>query len=153
MRALRNAGIPMQKLRRAADDLRQTQGAFVLARPVLFTDGIDLYLREHGDLYRIHDGQQPIEEVIRNYLSRVVLDDHEDPTAFCLPLDDGIQLVMDPLFNAGRPSLESTRTPAFAVLGALEAGEHPALIADDYSITIEEVAAIERHREWLAEVA
>lgn len=153
MRALRNAGIPMQKLRRAADILRDRQGPFVLARPVLFTDGIDLYLREHGDLYRLQDGQQPIEDVIQDYLSRVVLDEQADPTAFRIPLDSDIELVMDPLFNAGRPSLERTRTPAFAVLGALEAGERPDLIAQDYGITSEEVAAIERHRERISKIA
>lgn len=153
MRALRNAGVPMQKLRRAADQLRAEHGDYILARPVLFTDGIDLYQRQRGDLFRIEDGQQPIEQVIQDYLARVQLDEASDPEAFRVPLNPDIELVMDPRFNAGRLSLEATRTPAFAVLGALEAGERPAYIADDYGISIEEVAAIDDNRELLAEIA
>ncbi|BDD80290.1 putative antitoxin VapB45 [Tsukamurella pulmonis] len=154
MRALRRSGVPMQKLRRVAESLQaETGDPYVLARPVLFTDGIDLYRRERGDLFRVEDGQQPIEEVIEDYLSRVELDPAQDPTAFRVPLTEGVALVMDPSFNAGRPTFERTRTAAFAVLGSLEAGDAPAIVAHDYGLTAEEVSAVEHRKDWLAEFA
>lgn len=154
MRALRRSGIPMQKLRKVAESLQaEFDDPYVLARPILFTDGIDLYRRDRGYLFRVEDGQQPIEEVIEDYLSRVDLDTTEDPTAFRIPLVDGIELVMDPQFNAGRPSFERSRVAAFAVAGALEAGEPPEGVAMDFGLSREEVNAVDEHRAWLTRFA
>ncbi len=123
LRALRTAGIPMQKLTKVAEQLREElKDPYVLARPLLFTDGIDLYRRDRGDLFRIEDGQQPIEQVIEKYLARVEIDGDHEPTAFRIPLTQEIMLSIDPRFNAGRPSFEDSRTPAFAILGALRGG-------------------------------
>ncbi|UYF92429.1 DUF433 domain-containing protein [Rhodococcus aetherivorans] len=154
MRALRKAGIPMQKLTRVAEQLREElNDPYVLARPLLFTDGVDLYRRDRGDLFRIEDGQQPIEQVIQNYLSRVELDDDREPKAFKISLTNGVELSIDPRFNAGRPSFERNRIPVFAVLGALRAGEPSAVVASDYDLSAEEVHAVEVAPKWLTEVA
>ncbi|RPA06195.1 hypothetical protein EEB19_10040 [Gordonia sp. OPL2] len=154
LRTLRRSGVPMQKLRRVAEGLQsEFDDPYVLARPVLFTDGIDLYRRDRGYLFRVEDGQQPIEEIIADYLSRVDLDNDDDPTAFRIPLTDDVSLVMDPRFNAGRPSLPSSRVAAFAVLGSLEAGEPTRDIAGDYGISTEEVNAINERRLWISRFA
>ncbi|SEB36487.1 Uncharacterized conserved protein, DUF433 family [Rhodococcus jostii] len=154
MRALRTAGVPMSKLVTVADGLRhEFSDPYVLARPLLFTDGIDLYRRERGDLFRVEDGQQPIERVIEDYLQRIDRDDDEQPTAFRLSLHGGVELTLDPRFNGGRPSLLRSRVPAFAILGALEAGELPTVVAADYGLDVAEVLAVEQAAEKLAEIA
>lgn len=154
MRALRRSGVPMQKLRKVAASLQAEYGdPYILARPVLFTDGIDLYRKDKGDLFRVEDGQRPIEEVIEDYLSRVDLDHTAEPTAFRVPLTEGVSLVIDPRFNAGRASFESTRVAAFAVLGSLDAGESPAAVAVDYGLSEEEVSALHVHRQWVSAFA
>ncbi|MES9531508.1 DUF433 domain-containing protein [Rhodococcus erythropolis] len=154
MRALRTAGIPMSKLVKVAEDLRQEfSDPYVLARPLLFTDGIDLYRRRRGDLFRVEDGQQPIEQVIEKYLQKIELDSDEHPKSFRISLSEGIDLTLDPRFNGGRPSLLRNRVPAFAVLGALEAGERPITVAADYDLEIAEVLAIEQSARKLSKVA
>lgn len=154
LRALRTAGVPMQKLTRVAEELRrELNDPYVLARPLLFTDGIDLYRRDRSGLFRVEDGQQPIEQVIERYLSRVQLDDDHEPVAFRVSLTDEIVLSIDPHFNAGQLSFERTRIPAFAVLGALQAGDPPSVVASDYGLTAEEVHGVESAQEWLTEVA
>lgn len=154
MRTLRRSGVPMQKLRKVAESLQaEYDDPYVLARPILFTDGIDLYRRDRGYLFRVEDGQQPIEEVIADYLSRVDLDTSDDPTAFRVPLTSDVSLVMDPHFNAGRPSFENSRVPAFAILGSLDAGDPPQVIAADFGISDEEVNAINERRLWVSKFA
>ncbi|WP_454165370.1 hypothetical protein [Gordonia iterans] len=154
MRALRQAGVPMQKLRKVASSLKtEYEDPYILARPILFTDGIDLYRRDKGDLFRVEDGQAPIEAVIADYLSRVDLDAAEEPTAFRVPLNDEVSLVIDPRFNAGRASFESSRVAAFAVLGSLDAGEHPKSVAIDFGLSDEEVSALYDQRQWVSEFA
>lgn len=154
MRALRTAGVPMTKLVKVAEDLRhEYSDPYVLARPILFSDGIDLYRRDHGHLFRIEDGQQPIEKVIEKYLQKIELDSDEHPKAFRIPLPGGVELTLDPRFNGGRPSLPRNRVPAFAVLGALDAGEKSTTVAADYDLDMAEVLAIEQAAKWLTAVA
>ncbi|WP_431816891.1 DUF433 domain-containing protein [Gordonia jacobaea] len=154
LRTLRRSGVPMQKLRKVAESLQNEYGdPYVLARPVLFTDGIDLYRRDRGHLFRVEDGQQPIEEVIAEYLSRVDLDLDDDPTAFRVPLTDEVSLLIDPRFNAGRPSFPKSRVAAFAVLGSLEAGESVKSVAEDFGVTVEEVSAVNEHSQWISRFA
>lgn len=144
----------MQKLTKVAADLRNETGdPYVLARPILFTDGVDVYRRIRGDLFRVEDGQQPIEQVIANYLSKVELDSDETPVSFKVTTSSGLELSIDPRFNAGRLSITRSRAPVFAILGALEAGEPAPVVAFDYSLEAEEVSGIEQDRKWLTEIA
>lgn len=61
--------------------------------------------------------------------------------------------MIDPRFNAGRASFESTRVAAFAVLGSLNAGESPAAVAVDYGLSQEEVSVLHDHRQWVSAFA
>lgn len=124
-----------------------------LAHERLVTDGFKAYVDElGGNLYHLRTNQQVIRESIEEQLRPVVFADDHYPLQFqVLRLGPGV--VIDPRFNAGRMYFARNGTPLFAVLGALAAGEEAAEVADAYRLTRDEVAIVERHRDWLEQAA
>ena len=154
LRALRQAGVPLRKLVAAAEYLREkNDDPFAMASTSIVTDGIDIYIDELGDLFRLEDRQMPIRDIVENYLHRVVRAPDGYAEAITVTLGGGAELLIDPRFNGGRPSFERNRVPAFAILDALAAGDRVEQIAEDYDLARGEVAAIERSRGMLEQLA
>lgn len=154
LRALRQAGVPLRKLVAAAEYLREKHNdPYAMASTSIVTDGIDLYVEELGELFRLEDRQMPIRSIVEDYLQRVVRAPDGYAEAITINLQGGAELIIDPRFNSGRPSFERNRVPAFAILGALDAGERIEMIAEDFDLARGEVAAIDNSRGMLERLA
>ena len=62
-------------------------------------------------------------------------------------------VTIDPRFNAGRMTFVRNRVPVFAVLGSLAGGDSVDEVMQQYGLTLQEVAAVDEHREWAATAA
>ncbi|GAB3134898.1 hypothetical protein GCM10027289_27680 [Tsukamurella serpentis] len=145
----------MQKIAPAVEMLRERTGdQFVLAKPKLFVDAVG-HLYEQapdadGDLFiRIADQQVQAPKIFDRYLRAVDLDDQDVPIRFKVELgEDEAILYIDPRLNAGRPSFRNG-VPAFAVLGAVEAGDSIRSVAEDFDLDEHDVQRVVDDRDEL----
>lgn len=145
----------MQKITPVVARLRERTGdAYILAKPKLFVDTAgELYELESDLFIRIRDQQAQMPKIFDHYMRAVDLDDNDNPRRFKLTLgaDDAI-LYIDPRLNAGRPSFRNG-VPAFAVLGAIEAGDSVHDVAEDFDLSQADIKRILDDREELAAFA
>jgi uncharacterized protein (DUF433 family) len=144
----------MPKIGAFADYLRKQSGnEYALATPRLVTDGIDVFFERDGELERLLDGQMAAHQIIESYLVELVPWADDLTGAYRPPALQSDLVEIDPRFNAGRMSFRRTRTPLFAVVGSVAAGDSLAEVAQGYGLTAEEAALVEHHFDWLAEAA
>lgn len=154
LRAIRSL-TSMQQIVPMVEQLRaETGDEFVLAKPRLFVDySGDIYRREDGLYVRQRDNQVQAPRIFDEYMMSFDLDEDDSPWRYRVRVGDGqTQLFIDPLINAGRPSFPNG-VPAFAVLGATEAGASPWEVAEDFELDIAEVQAVLDERQSLVPVA
>lgn len=155
LRALRST-LSMQRVTAAAEYIRDRFGdEFALANPKLVTDGSAAFLHDEAtdEVTRIPDGQGALTEVFREHLRPLLPGDDGYVAQFHVRRFQSSQVVIDPTMNAGRMYFTRTGVPLFVVAGALRAGERPALIADDFGLTWDEVTEVESNLGWLEAVA
>jgi uncharacterized protein (DUF433 family) len=153
--AFRQAGVPVQRIRPAIKWLETHLGlAQALASERLMTDGAEVLYdfaestadheaREAVDgLVVVRSGQQVFRPVVRDYLSRVVYRDGF-VSLIHLPRFKGVEVIVDPDVNGGRPTVGRRGIPVEAVLGRLAAGEARGDVAADYRLTVKELGALQ----------
>lgn len=124
---------------------------YALANRRLVTDGAYAYVRENpSELYRVRTQQHAFVEVLEDHLRPLVYEHDDYPVAFEVRIPG---VVIDPRFNAGRMTFVRNRVPVFAVLGSLDGGDSVDEVIQQYRVTIQEVAAVDQHREWAAKAA
>lgn len=150
---LREQGIGPRKVTSIVTDARAAD-PLVFARR-FYTDGTDLFQMIHEELERVKDRQLAIREVFQDYLRRVNFGADGVMESFTVVGEDDspVKIVIDPRFSAGRPIIERTATPVFAVLDLLAGGDDRRWIAEDFGLELEEVSYVADHREFLAPVA
>lgn len=152
--ALRQVGVKMSLLADAAEYIcERYDDPFALANPRLVTDGTEAFAHDlqSDELWRIRDRQVAFTEVLREHLRPLILDADDYVKAYRVPLSD-VDLFIEPGFSAGRMTF-ANKVPVFAVIGSLRAGEEPVSVALDYGLPPSEVAAVERHIDWLEAAA
>jgi uncharacterized protein (DUF433 family) len=155
-RALRDAHLPMRVLVEAAEYIREhANDEFALASPKLVTDGTAAYLHDAttDDLTRLRDGQAAFVDVVRKHLRPLIPGDDGYVSQFRVMRFATSEVVIDPEMNTGRMYFTRTGVPLFVIAGALRAGEHPAIVAEDFDLTRDEVSEVESNLEWLEAVA
>lgn len=155
-RALRDARLPMRVLVEAAEYIRDhADDEFALANPRLVTDGTAAYLHDvkTDDLTRLKDGQGTFVDVVRRHLRPLIPGDDGYVAQYRVMRFATSEVVIDPRMNTGRMYFTRTGVPLFVVAGALRAGEHPAIVAEDFDLTRDEVSEVESNLEWLEAVA
>ncbi len=124
---------------------------FALANKRLVTDGVYAYVRENpSDLYRVKTNQHAFVEVLEDHLRPLIFEHDDYPMAFRVRIPG---VAIDPRFNAGRMTFVRNRVPVFAVLGSLTGGDSVEEVMQQYGLTLQEVAAVDEHREWAATAA
>ncbi|WP_122940947.1 DUF433 domain-containing protein [Brachybacterium sp. EE-P12] len=120
-----------------------------------YTDGTDLFRMLHDELERVKDGQFALRDVFDDFLKRVNFggDDVMESYTVLGGDDAPTRIVIDPRFSAGRPIIERTATPVFALLDEIEGGDDRRWIAEDFGLELAEVSYVADHREFLAPVA
>lgn len=152
LNALREMGMSMQQARIAARYIREESGdQFAMANPQFVTDGTDAFLQSEDELIRIRDQQGAFKEVLRGHLAPLLFGSDGYVERFVVAEDPLI--VVDPRFNGGRPSFADTLVPVFPILGALEAGDPPEIVALDFDIESSKVGFIDEQRERFSLIA
>lgn len=93
--------------------------------------------------------QHAFVEVLEAHLRPLIFEADDYPVAFEVRIPGA---AIDPRFNAGRMAFVRNRVPVFAVLGSL-AGDSVDEVMQQYGLTVQEVAAVDEHREWAAKAA
>lgn len=147
--SFRRAGLSMQRIRPAVEELRRGLGIeYVLASDRLVTDGAEILLKAEPAaadqrLVVVRNGQAVFNEVVKDYLRSIEFDGVY-ASALELPRFERVRVRVDPRINAGRPTVAKQGVAVDDVLNRLRAGEEIALVADDYGLPQEEVLSLSR---------
>lgn len=151
LRTLRDMLAPSEVEAAALWIRRQYDAPYALANRRLVTDGAYAYVRENpSELYRVKTGQHAFVEVLEDHLRPLVFEQDDYPVAYGVRIPG---VVIDPRFNAGRMTFTRNRVPVFAVVGSLKGGDSVDEVMQQYRLTLQEVAAVDEHREWAAQAA
>lgn len=145
LHSLRDLGLSFRKIREAAGAVRrQFDEPYGLATRRIATDGVDIFIDHAGDLARARDGQQPIRQVIEDYLRYITWDaDSQTPKRLRLKqYPDIAPVIIDPRFGWGAPVVASNKIQVDAIVNLWEAGESLDTVADEYGLSREQVEAI-----------
>jgi uncharacterized protein (DUF433 family) len=145
LRSLRELGLSMQDIRKAAEIVRsEFDDPYALANKRLATDGIRIFVRLADDsVIHVRDRQSAIKEVIARDLRYIVWDESGRPRQLRLPqypADAGV--VIDPRFGWGTPVLAQSKVPVASLVSLWRTGESMTDIGDEYGLstsTVEDV--------------
>jgi uncharacterized protein (DUF433 family) len=140
--------LPMRAIKKALYYLRRETGSehpLALAGLGFQTDGSELFITHLGQLVSATaQGQIAMEQILKAFLQRVEYDTGGLATRF-YPFTrdfrtDGPRLiVVDPLFNFGRPCLARRAISTTIIARRYKAGESAEELADDYKCTRDEI--------------
>lgn len=152
-KSLKDRGIGSRKVASIITDARAVD-PLAFARD-FYTDGTDVFRAIRDELERIKDGQFALRDVFQDSLRRLNFDTSGVMESYTIAGGDSdpAKIVIDPRFSAGRPIIERTGTPVFAILSLLGGGEARHSIAQDFGLDIGEVSFVDDHRQFLAPVA
>jgi uncharacterized protein (DUF433 family) len=131
--------VSLQKVRKAIMYLSQHLGSrHPLAEQRFETDGVDLFIRQYGQLVNIsQSGQLAMRKILEAYLRRVEWDEagvvaRLYPFTRKRKLDEPRAIVIDPRVSFGRPVLAGSGIPTAVIAERYKAGESMDELADDY---------------------
>src|ERR1051325_188823 len=138
--------IDLSKIRIAIEALqRQFDSIHPLAEHEFETNGIDIFVRNYGELINVgRNGQLAMRQVLETYLTRM----EHDPTGRAARLypfirmsgaDQPRNVVINPYVSFGKPVIAGTGLPTRVVAELFKAGDSIPLIAADYGRKEEEI--------------
>ena len=139
LRSLRDMGVSMEEIRRAADVVRREfRDDYALASQRIATDGVALFVElADRSLVHVKDNQLGIREVLDDYLRYISWGESGEPTRLQLrqyPM--AAQVVIDPRFGWGAPVLARTKVPVDAIRDLWKAGgESIRVVAEEFDLT------------------
>ncbi|MDD7384883.1 MAG: antitoxin [Actinomycetaceae bacterium] len=152
LQGFKKTGVSMRRIRPAFEVLREKLGiAHILLSRRLYTDGAEILYEyaEHEDgearkLLVARNGQQVITPIIEPFLNRIQFSDgSEIPERIMLDeLYGGVSVFVDPLMNAGMPTLAENGMRVDDVIGYLTAGDDMDTIASEFGINTETVRSL-----------
>lgn len=157
LRALREAGLPLQRIRPALAVLDQELGLeHALASQRLFTDGVEVLYdySSHADagmaareLVVVRHGQRVLNEVVASHLKRVV---YGDGYAQVLPLPGygRAAVIADASRSFGQPIFARGAARVADAISLFRAGEHLDVVAEEFGIPESELEEVIRAALW-----
>lgn len=147
LRALRDLGLRMDDIRKAAEIVRREfDDPYALAQQRIATDGLRIFVRL-ADESIIHapDHQSTITATVRDHLQYITWDRAGRPESLRLPqYPRDAPVVINPDFAWGAPVLESTKAPVGGIVDLWRAGEAMTGIADEYGLSTRAVEDVLR---------
>jgi uncharacterized protein (DUF433 family) len=142
----RTHGVSLQRIRTSLTYVKKHMG---MKRPLIQakfrTDGLDLFIREMGNLVIVsRDGQLAMREAFESRLKRIDWDKAGTPVRL-FPLvrlgdaDPPRTVVIDPSFGFGHPVIVGTGIRTSVVVDRYRAGESFSELAADYNVDEEHV--------------
>jgi uncharacterized protein (DUF433 family)/transposase-like protein len=153
LRAFREAGVPLQRIRPALERLKSEIGLeHALATKGVYTDGAEVlydYARETGDpsmsgLVVVRNQQRVFSEILARYLKRISYGDDLWASRLWLPGFEAAKVIADPRRAFGRPIIESGRVRVEDVADRWRAGDPIEDVAQDYGLKAAEVEDVIR---------
>ena len=148
LRAFREAGVPLQRIRPALARLEHEIGVpYALASGRLYTDGCEILFdyaeAESPELLRaltvVRSGQNVFAAVVEQYLRRITFDAQQWPTVISLPAYKDANVVVDVHRAFGRPLVMSGfGARVDDIVDRWEAGESIQAVAKDFGLSIDE---------------
>ena len=139
----RKAGLPMVRIRPAVEELRNEMGLeAALLSDRLMTDGAEILFRnKHDDLVVVRNGQGVFNEVVAEFLQSI---SYRDGFAeyLRLPSYEAVDVIVDPRFNAGQPTVRRLGVRVNDIVGRIRAGESKQDVADDYGLEGSELRSL-----------
>ncbi len=148
VQAFRSTGLPLQRVRRALEALRnQRELEHALASRRLYTDGAQVlydYARQEAEpqlrlLTVVVSGQRVFHEVIAEYLERIDFNGDRWATGLIVPATEREILRIRPEIAHGDPLFMAGGAPLSAVASRWKAGEPASSIADDYGVPVADI--------------
>jgi len=155
--AMRQAGVPLQRIRPALERLNQEMGLqHALASKRLFTDGAEVlfdYAAKAGgaeveavrELVVVRDGQRVFTEVVSEYLQRIVFGSDGIAAALPLPGFDRAELVADVSRSFGQPVFRHGGARLEDAISLFVAERDVDVVSEEYGIPrreLEDVLAV-----------
>jgi uncharacterized protein (DUF433 family) len=157
--AMRRAGVPLQRIRPALEQLNQEMGiGHALASQRLYTDGAEVLYdyaqRNDGqqaeavrELVVVRHNQRVFAEVVESYLKRITFGADGYAVAIPLPGFEQAHVVADVRRGFGQPTFARGGARLEDVLGLFDAGESIATVAEEFGLTGLEVEDALRNRD------
>lgn len=149
--ALRQAGVPMQRIRPAVKRLNDEIGLdHALASRRVYTDGAELifdYASSSDDealLTVVRTGQEHLADVIRGYLKRITYGDDGWAARLRLPAYTRAEVTVDPTEAFGQPVVVHGGARVEDLVDRFKAGDGFAEIAADFDVPSAEVEDVIR---------
>ncbi len=149
--ALRQAGVPMQRIRPAVRKLNDEIGLdHALASRRVYTDGAELifdYASSSDDealLTVVRTGQEHLADVIRGYLKRITYGDDGWAERLRLPAYTQAEVTVDPTEAFGQPVVVHGGARVEDLVDRFKAGDGFAEIAADFDVPSAEVEDVIR---------
>jgi uncharacterized protein (DUF433 family) len=155
--AIRDQGVPMQRIRPAVDALRRELGVeHALATKRLYTDGAEVlldYAERAGqtveadaarELVVIRSGQRVFTEVVEGYLRRISFAADGWAERLAPPQYRDGEVIVDPRFSFGQPTFVRGRARVSDVLERFWAGEDLTAVALEFGVPLAHVEDVVR---------
>lgn len=147
LRALRDLGMPMPDIRRAAELVRREfDDPYALARKRIATDGVALFVKmADNSLIHARDRQVAIADVLSDYLTYIDWDDTGNPQRLRLrDFPEGADVIIDPRFGWGSPVLAESKIRVEDLVALWRTGEPIRAVADEYGLSVDLVEDVLR---------
>lgn len=143
LRALRQEhGVSIRAVRTALDFAEsQCKIPRLLLSPDLLTAAGDLFLQRYGELINLsRSGQLAMRKMLEAHLKRIDRDEEWPVRLYpFIEHDRHKKIVIDPHMKFGRPFILRQGISTAIIVDRIDAGEAPAVLADDYDLTLDEI--------------
>jgi uncharacterized protein (DUF433 family) len=147
LRALRELGLSMDDIRRAADLVRREfDDPYALAHRRIVTDGVALFVRVANESYvHARDQQLAIPEMLGAYLKSIEWDKGTKARRLHLRnFPEAADVIIDPRFGWGSPVLGVSKVKVEDLVELWRQGERFTTIAEEYGLTVDVVEDVLR---------
>jgi uncharacterized protein (DUF433 family) len=148
LNALRRAGVPLQRIRPAVEDLKREIGLdAALASRNLATDGVEVlykYAGDEPDHTVVRSKQKQFRKAVEEHLRPIHYGEDDIADRVWLPVYEHAKVFVDPRKAFGQPLLASGRARVEDIADRFAAGETIKEIAFDFRVSPDEVEDVIR---------
>ena len=147
--------LSLQRIRKAIRYLKKEfNQTHPLVKMSLYTDGVDIFVKEYGRLLNAsREGQIAMKEIINIFLSRIDFSSSGEPEnfyPFILKTTDHLEteekiIKVNPEINYGRPTVIKKGVPVYVIYERFLAGESVQELAEDYELDTHTIENILRY--------
>lgn len=138
---LRNLGLSAQQIQKAHIVIaKELNTDFPFATTMISTDGKGIWYEKLENIVKADGKKQfDIKKIITPFLHKIEFDDNQVALRF-FPLDKSKNVVVDPKFQFGQPTITGRNIGIATIKKLYDGGESPEVIASLYDLKVKEVS-------------